>query len=129
MTLAPSELCEVLWTMVMSISLRLRGWGGLVGILIIFGGLHHAHRRHAPDRGGSLCLSACSPAALENLLVHRELGTESGKGHLQGCLQSQFNSICGTLVTHLYRMHFVHMFSRVQMCRLPFHEALIGSQF
>ena len=37
MTLAPSELCEVLWTMVMSISLRLRGWGGLVGILIILG--------------------------------------------------------------------------------------------
>lgn len=30
------ELSEVLWTMVMSIGLRLRGWGGLVGVFIIF---------------------------------------------------------------------------------------------
>lgn len=34
--LALAELSEVLWTMVMSIGLRLRGWGGLVGVFIIF---------------------------------------------------------------------------------------------
>lgn len=30
------ELSEVLWTMVMSIGLRLQGWGGLVGVFVIF---------------------------------------------------------------------------------------------
>lgn len=34
--LAPTELSEVLWTMVMSIGLRLQGWAGLVGVFIIF---------------------------------------------------------------------------------------------
>lgn len=34
--LAPTELSEVLWTMVMSVGLRLRGWGGLVGVFVIF---------------------------------------------------------------------------------------------
>ena len=31
-----AELSEVLWTMVMHIGLRTRGWGGLVGVFIIF---------------------------------------------------------------------------------------------
>lgn len=35
-SLALSELSEVLWTMVMNIGLRLRGWGGLIGVFIIF---------------------------------------------------------------------------------------------
>lgn len=34
--LASAELSEVLWTMVMSIGLRMRGWGGLIGVFIIF---------------------------------------------------------------------------------------------
>ncbi|XP_034375016.1 V-type proton ATPase 116 kDa subunit a 4 [Arvicanthis niloticus] len=36
LSLAHAELSEVLWTMVMSIALRIRGWGGLVGVFIIF---------------------------------------------------------------------------------------------
>uniref|UniRef100_A0A8D2C9H4 V-type proton ATPase subunit a n=1 Tax=Sus scrofa TaxID=9823 RepID=A0A8D2C9H4_PIG len=31
-----AELSEVLWTMVMTIGLRVQGWGGLVGVFIIF---------------------------------------------------------------------------------------------
>ncbi|XP_072631855.1 V-type proton ATPase 116 kDa subunit a 4 [Canis lupus baileyi] len=33
---ALTELSEVLWTMVMNIGLRLRGWGGLIGVFVIF---------------------------------------------------------------------------------------------
>ncbi|XP_016044621.2 V-type proton ATPase 116 kDa subunit a 4 [Erinaceus europaeus] len=36
LSLAHAQLSEVLWTMVMNIGLRLRGWGGLVGVFIIF---------------------------------------------------------------------------------------------
>ena len=35
-SLALTELSEVLWTMVMNIGLRVRGWGGLIGVFIIF---------------------------------------------------------------------------------------------
>ncbi|XP_077915748.1 V-type proton ATPase 116 kDa subunit a 4 isoform X4 [Halichoerus grypus] len=36
LSLAHAQLSEVLWTMVMNIGLRLRGWGGLIGVFIIF---------------------------------------------------------------------------------------------
>ncbi|XP_054548676.1 V-type proton ATPase 116 kDa subunit a 4 isoform X2 [Talpa occidentalis] len=36
LSLAHAQLSEVLWTMVMSIGFRIKGWGGLVGVFIIF---------------------------------------------------------------------------------------------
>uniref|UniRef100_A0A8C0N2R1 V-type proton ATPase subunit a n=2 Tax=Canis lupus familiaris TaxID=9615 RepID=A0A8C0N2R1_CANLF len=36
LSLAHAQLSEVLWTMVMNIGLRLRGWGGLIGVFVIF---------------------------------------------------------------------------------------------
>ncbi|XP_072508702.1 V-type proton ATPase 116 kDa subunit a 4 [Notamacropus eugenii] len=36
LSLAHSQLSEVLWTMVMSIGLQQRSWGGLIGVFIIF---------------------------------------------------------------------------------------------
>ncbi|XP_007950987.1 V-type proton ATPase 116 kDa subunit a [Orycteropus afer afer] len=36
LSLAHAQLSEVLWTMVMNIGLRQHGWGGLIGVFIIF---------------------------------------------------------------------------------------------
>ncbi|XP_012576165.1 PREDICTED: V-type proton ATPase 116 kDa subunit a isoform 4 [Condylura cristata] len=36
LSLAHAQLSEVLWTMVMSIGFRIKGWGGLVGVFVIF---------------------------------------------------------------------------------------------
>ncbi|KAG8523367.1 V-type proton ATPase 116 kDa subunit a isoform 4, partial [Galemys pyrenaicus] len=36
LSLAHAQLSEVLWTMVMSIGFHIKGWGGLIGVFIIF---------------------------------------------------------------------------------------------
>ncbi|XP_003791634.1 V-type proton ATPase 116 kDa subunit a [Otolemur garnettii] len=36
LSLAHAQLSEVLWTMVMNIGLRMQGWGGIIGVFIIF---------------------------------------------------------------------------------------------